>query len=110
MLGHTDITHGRTINETYLASERELEEEVQNRIGYTWSQGKLQIDLVALQHLIQIFRAPTRDDPNEMVLDHGYHGVGDASLFGCETGVQILAEFLAQFPQDDGAISDLFTV
>jgi len=45
-----------------------------------------------------------------MILDHGYHGMGDASLFGCKTGVKILAEFLAQFPQDDGAISDLFTV
>lgn len=34
MLGHTDITRG-TIGETYLASERELEEEVENRIRYT---------------------------------------------------------------------------
>lgn len=45
-----------------------------------------------------------------MILDHGYHGVGDASLLGRETGVEILAEFLAQFPQDDGAISDLLAV
>lgn len=35
MLGHTDITHGERIDETYLASERELEEEVENRVRYT---------------------------------------------------------------------------
>lgn len=45
-----------------------------------------------------------------MILDHGYHGVGDTSLLGRETDVEILAEFLAQFPQDDGAIGDLLAV
>jgi len=34
MLGHTEITW-RTASETYLASERELEEEVQNSVRDT---------------------------------------------------------------------------
>jgi len=86
MLGHTEITW-RTTSETYLASERELEEEVQNSVRDTWSQSELQIDLIALQHLIQVLRAPARDNPDEVILDHGYHGVRDASLLGRETSI-----------------------
>jgi len=81
MLDHIEIVW-HTRNETYLTSERDLEKEVQNRVGYARSQGKLQVNFITLQHLIQVLRAPARDHPDEMILDHGYHGMGDASLFG----------------------------
>lgn len=96
--------------ETYLAYKRPLEEEVENTVGDTGAQNVLEVQFVALQHLVKVFGTPTHDNPGQVVLDHGNHRVGDASLLGRQASVQILAKLLTQFAEDDRAIRDLLAV
>lgn len=61
--------------ESYLSAERELEEEIEDPVGYPGAEGVLQIDLVALEDLVGVLGAPPHHHPGEMVLYHGDGGV-----------------------------------
>ena len=98
------------VGDPHLASKRELEEEVQDAIGDAGAQGMLQIDLVALEHLVEVLGAPAGHHPDQVVLDHGYRRVGDGALLRAQAGVDVLAELLAELAQDHRAVAGLLAV
>lgn len=95
---------------SYLATERYLEEEVQNGVGQPQAEGMLQVDLVALEHIVRILGAPVEDNPDEMVLQHGNRGVRHIPLLGGESRVQILLVLGRQLLDNNGRVGDLLAI
>jgi len=95
---------------SYLATKGDLKEEVQNRVGQPQAEGVLQVDLVALEHIVRILGAPVEYDPDEMILQHGNRGVRHIPLLGGESRVQILLVLGRQFLDDNGRIGDFLPI
>lgn len=95
---------------SHLSAEGEFEEEAQETLGNAGSQGVLQVDFVSLEHEVHVLRAPAVDDPDQVILDHRNHRVGNASLLRRQTGVEILAELLAQVANYYFAVGYLLAV
>lgn len=70
----------------------------------------LQIDLVALEHLVEVLGAPAGHHPDQVVLDHGYRRVGHGLLVGAQAGVAVLAVLGPELAQDYRAVGYLLAV
>lgn len=89
-----DITMGFRIG-NYLAPKCKLEEKVEDTIRDASTERVLKVHLVTLQNLIEILDTPAHDNPHQVVFDHRYHCVRNASLLRRKDSVQILVEFRA---------------
>lgn len=94
----------------YLASEGELEEEIEDSVRYSGAERVLQVHFVPLEHLVRVLGAPPHHHPSEVVFDHAGRGVRHVALFDCQTGIDIVSETLGQFLDDDRAVGDFFSV
>ena len=99
-----------TEHNTYLAAELEFEEEVQQRIRQTAAERVLQVDLVPLEHLFRVLAAPGQHHPDEMVLQHRNHRVGNVALLLGQGGVQVLVVARRQLLHDDGRVGNLLPI
>lgn len=70
----------------------------------------LQVDLVALEHLVGVLGPPPDHHPHQVVLDHGDGGVRHVALLHAKAGVQVIAKTLRHFPDDYGAVRYFFPV
>lgn len=70
----------------------------------------LQIDLVALEGLIEVLGAPAVYHPNQVILDHGDRRVGHGFLLRGETRVDVLLELGTELLEDDGAVGYFLAV
>lgn len=88
----------------------ELEQEVEHGVGQSASEGVLEVHFVALDHLVGVFAAPEQQHPDEVVLQHGNHGVSNVSLFLGQGGIQVLLVALGQLLDDDGRVGDFLSI
>lgn len=95
---------------TYLATVCKLEEEVEDSIGNAGAERVLQIHLVALQHHVGVLCAPVKQDPDQVVLDHGDGRMGNVLLLLVQAGVNVLLEALRQLLDDNRRVCDLLAV
>lgn len=70
----------------------------------------LKVDLVALDHLVGVFAAPEQQHPDQVVLQHGNHGVSNVSLLLGQGGVQVLLVALGQLLDDDGRVGNFLSI
>lgn len=102
---------GRTNKKfTHLARIRNLEEEIQKTVWQANAERILQVDLVALEHILGMLGAPPEQLPNQMVLDHCDHGMGNVALLLGQRRIEILLELLLQLLHDDTRVGDFRAV
>ena len=70
----------------------------------------LEIDLVPLEHLVEVLGTPAGDNPYEVVLDHRDRRVRDGLLLGAQACVDVLVELGAELAENYRAVSDLLAV